>query len=145
RIDRHGQSKAPGGRMELAGQRAMTLGKVIRASLPHFSFGTDPDGYQSMSLSGEVDLIKGLPVRGIFHEMKIRWKGGQAPQFSLREVQVVATQPGVFLLDGAVQFVTQGAGESAGGLSAHGFNGALRLGLRTAGLEPDGQLAVREV
>jgi hypothetical protein len=144
-IDQHGHVKASGGRMALSSQKTMTIGKVIKAKLTHFAFGTDPDGFQAVSLSGEVDLIEGLPMRGTFDELEVRWKAGAAPRFSLAGVQVAVGLPGVFALDGRLTFVTQSAGESAAALSSHGFNGALRLGLPTLGLLLDGQLAIREV
>lgn len=148
-IDQHGHVKASGGKMALTSQKTVKIGKVIAASLTHFGFGTDPDGYQAVTLSGWVNLIEGIPARGAFDDLKIRWKTNSSgivdKQFSLSGVAIDMSTPGVFDFKGAIAFVRAGAGESISGLSSHGFNGPIRLGLPAAGFSIDGQLAVREV
>jgi hypothetical protein len=143
-IDQHGHIKASGGKMALSSQKNFTIGNAFKAKLTHFNFGTDSDGFRYVSLSGEIDLVAGLSMKGVFDDLKLRWKDSQQ-QLSFKDIEITASEPGVFAIDGRLDFVTSGAGESNPKLSEHGFNGAIKLQLPTAQLELDGQLAVREV
>src|SRR5207244_11540608 len=67
-IDQHGNIKASGGTMTLSSQKTFTIGSVFKAKLTHFSFGTDPDDFQYVSLSGEIDLLEGLSMKGSFDD-----------------------------------------------------------------------------
>jgi hypothetical protein len=130
--------------------KRLSLGNVFKAMLTHFSFGSSTAGVQFISLSGEVDLLAGVSLVAKFDDMRIGWDGS----FSLKDLEIDCSEAGVFTIQGAVDFVYPDPSSSSGGstpqvsgagLSEHGFQGSIKLGITSAGFEIDASLSVLEV
>lgn len=147
-INSHGEIKAAGGMMALSSQQMLKIGDVFSAKLTHFGLGRD-DQYQFITFSGEIDLVAGLNLKGTFQDLQFCWGNGTTLRF--KEIDVRASEAGVFAIDGSVDFVTSGAAppgtpaNSARPPSEHGFTGRLSLQIESVGLELDLQCAIIEV
>ena len=147
-INSHGEIKAAGGKMQLSTQQVLRIGGVFSAKLTHFGFGSDSQ-YQFITFSGEIDLVAGLNLKGTFEDLQFCWGSGTTLRF--KEIDVQASEAGVFAINGSVDFVTSGAAPagapaaSGPAPSDHGFMGRLKFQLPEAGFELDAQCSIIEV
>ena len=147
-IDQNGNIKASGGKMALSSQQTLSIGNVFKAKLTQFGIGTDPNsGAQFISLSGEIDLVAGASLTAKFNDMRIEWN---PTGFSLKGLEIDASEAGVFTAQGLVDFIYPSSPSSTStitpaGISDHGFQGKVKIGIPSAGLTIDASLSVLEV
>ncbi len=110
-IDSNGKVKIEGGWIEIPRQKAFTF-YGFKVELTRIGFGTDDSGYRCIGLSGGIQIVEGLPMKGGVDGLKILWKGSPVTgdldvRFEISGIKVAFEVENVMKFAGEVYFINE--------------------------------------
>lgn len=135
-IDSNGKVSVEGGWMEMSGQQALDF-NGFKVEITRLGFGNEDDGSRWIGLSGGIQLVDGLPLKGGVEGLKLIWGSGGI-DLQISGINVAFEIENTIKFDGRVYFIDEPTNK--------GFKGGIKVTLPPlSGLMLDGQFMTGRV
>lgn len=105
-IDSEGNVKVEGGWLEIPKQAALDF-HGFKLELTKIGFGREDDGSRWIGLSGGINIVEGIPLKGGVEGLKIIWKDTNDIRLEISGINVAFEIEDVLKLDGMVFFIDE--------------------------------------